>query len=425
MPACPGDFHVGLLAGPVHCDADLLDQVPDQLLAVGAGGGGSIPDRGQVGGQGPDLLAFGSCQRPGAGGGEAVVLLAQPLPLGQRGLPVLFQLPDDQPVLRLGELVLAAGPVSGEIGAFQPLPPDLVDPRALGFRLPGRSQRDLEGARRDRLQQQAGDVGVDTAAGQLLALAGSVIGLVPVARVDRLQLPAPAALVVHRHLAAAPAAGDQPGQQGRAVAHCAQALGTGPVGLQSPHVPLVLLDADIGGQQPGQEHQPVIPPDPDPASEWPPRLAPPGIQCAAAVGVNASVGRVAQNVRDGDPAGAAPGQLAALGSLPQPHPQLDMVVGQRRKHCAHGAQLLEQLEDQADHAAHLLVGIQHHLARRAAGEPGRQRHRQLAAAGLGDPPRPHPLLDQVQLGLLCVLLRYADHVRESAADLAGSDSRSA
>jgi hypothetical protein len=92
--------------------------MPDQLLAVGVAGGGSVPDRWQVGGQGPDLLAFGSGQRPGAGGGEPVVLLTQPLPLGQRGLPVLFQLPDDQAVLGFGEPVLTAGPAGGEIGAF-------------------------------------------------------------------------------------------------------------------------------------------------------------------------------------------------------------------------------------------------------------------------------------------------------------------
>src|SRR2546425_839820 len=85
------------------------------LTAVGVGGGRSVPDRWQAGGQGPDLLAFGSCQRPGAGGGEAVALLAQLLPLSQRGLPVPFQLPDNQAVLGLGELVLTAGPVGGEI----------------------------------------------------------------------------------------------------------------------------------------------------------------------------------------------------------------------------------------------------------------------------------------------------------------------
>ena len=52
VPAGPGDLHVHLLAGPGHGDADLLDQVPDQLLAVGVGGGGGVPDGGQVSGQG-------------------------------------------------------------------------------------------------------------------------------------------------------------------------------------------------------------------------------------------------------------------------------------------------------------------------------------------------------------------------------------
>jgi hypothetical protein len=42
VPAGPGDLHVYL--GTQYRDADLLDQVPDQLLAVG--GGGRVPDGG-------------------------------------------------------------------------------------------------------------------------------------------------------------------------------------------------------------------------------------------------------------------------------------------------------------------------------------------------------------------------------------------
>src|SRR5260370_40134102 len=95
------------------------------------------------------------------------------------------------------------------------------------------------------------------------------------AHVARGRLPAWAALVVHRHLLAAPAAGDQPGQQGRAVTDRAQALGPGPVSLQSLHVPLVLLDADIGREHPGPEGQPLIPPETDPAGDGPPPPAPP------------------------------------------------------------------------------------------------------------------------------------------------------
>ena len=143
VPAGPGDLDVYLLAGPEHGDADPFDEVPDQLLAVGVGGGGGVPDGGQVGGQRPDLVTFDGGERAGAGGGEPVVFLAEALPLGQRGLPVLFQLPGDQAVLRLDQLVLAAGPLGGVAGAFQALPPDQVDLVALGLDLPGSGQRDL------------------------------------------------------------------------------------------------------------------------------------------------------------------------------------------------------------------------------------------------------------------------------------------
>jgi hypothetical protein len=76
-----------------------------------------------------------------------------------------------------------------------------------------------------------------------------------------------------------------------------------------------------------------------------------------------------------------------------------VVVRQEAQHRIHRAQPLEQVKDQADHGLHLLIGIQGHLARGAAHETGRQRHGQLSPPGLGQPPRPHPLLDQVQLGL--------------------------
>src|SRR5690348_3813640 len=86
-------------------------------------GSRSVPYRGQVSGRGPDLLAFGGGQRPGTGGGEPVVLLTQPLALSQRGLQVLLQLPGNQAVLRLDQLVLAPDPLCLIAGAFRALPP--------------------------------------------------------------------------------------------------------------------------------------------------------------------------------------------------------------------------------------------------------------------------------------------------------------
>ena len=47
-------------------------------------------------------------------------------PLGQRGFPLALELAGHQAVLRLGQLILAPGPVTREVRAFQPLPPDPV-----------------------------------------------------------------------------------------------------------------------------------------------------------------------------------------------------------------------------------------------------------------------------------------------------------
>ena len=65
----------------------------------------------------------------------------------------------------------------------------------------------------------------------------------------------------------------------------------------------------------------------------------------------------------------------------------------------HRAQLTEQPEHQPDDRLDLLIGVQGNLAGGPAGIPGRQRDRQLPAAGLGQPARGHPLPDQMQLDL--------------------------
>jgi hypothetical protein len=75
------------------------------------------------------------------------------------------------------------------------------------------------------------------------------------------------------------------------------------------------------------------------------------------------------------------------------------MLHQEPQHRVHRAQLIEQPEHQPDDRLDLLIGIQRRLAGGPAGIPGRQRDRQLPAAGLGQPPRRHPLPDQMQLNL--------------------------
>jgi hypothetical protein len=100
-----------------------------------------------VAGEGGDGLLLGAGERLGAGAGEAVVVLPQPLLGGQRGFPVGFQLADDQAVRRLGQPVAASRPVSVELGALQALRPELVEFGSLGLDLLGGAQRDRDRGR--------------------------------------------------------------------------------------------------------------------------------------------------------------------------------------------------------------------------------------------------------------------------------------
>jgi hypothetical protein len=69
------------------------------------------------------------------------------------------------------------------------------------------------------------------------------------------------------------------------------------------------------------------------------------------------------------------------------------------EHAVHGRARLELLEDRAHDGLRLFVRVLDDLARGPAHVPDRHEHAQLAALGLAQLARPHPLLHQVQLRL--------------------------
>jgi hypothetical protein len=75
------------------------------------------------------------------------------------------------------------------------------------------------------------------------------------------------------------------------------------------------------------------------------------------------------------------------------------MVGQVLQHPASRPAALEQVEDQPDRRAHLLVGIQRHLARGAPYIAARQPDHELAARRLGTAPLQHARFKNVQLRL--------------------------
>jgi hypothetical protein len=95
----------------------------------------------------------------------------------------------------------------------------------------------------------------------------------------------------------------------------------------------------------------------------------------------------------------APLDLAAIGSAPRTDRQPDAVLNELHQHLADAAACRERVEDPPDHALHLLVGIEHHLARRTSHVADRRQREQLAAGRLVPLPLIESVPHDVQLGL--------------------------
>ncbi|MEV6844243.1 hypothetical protein [Actinoplanes sp. NPDC051411] len=107
---------------------------------------------------------------------EPVLFLDQCPLFVQGSLPAGFQLPDDEPVLRVDGLVAAAGVVDVDLGSFQPQIPQLLEALPLGVDLRDGVQAHRNRGGGQRLQDGGGANLVDAAAGHALADRATVLG---------------------------------------------------------------------------------------------------------------------------------------------------------------------------------------------------------------------------------------------------------
>jgi hypothetical protein len=276
-------------------------------------------------------------------------------PLGECGFPLALELAGHQPVLRLGQLILAPGPLAGEVRAFQPLPPDPVHLGPAGLDLRRGGDRQLECGRCQRRQHLGDDVLIEEGRGHLLATRLAVIVVTALAAVPPGH-PFPAGLVVHLQAVTADPAEHQAPQQRRAVARRALALGAGPVGGQPRLVPLILLHADIRRQRTFDAHQPLPGLQPPHPARVLTTGQPPGrVGAAAPASVDPGISRVPQHVDQALLMRRPPGNLALARAGPLPHPDLHLMLDQEPQHSVHRAQLIEQPEHQPDDRLDLLI----------------------------------------------------------------------
>ena len=145
----PGDDHSDPVTDAFDRHFDPLDQEPDDPLAVRGRGRRGVPQRGQIAGQGADLVHLRAAQRTWLRLSEAGVFLVEPPDLLQGFLPPPLQGPGDQAVLGLRRLILPLDPCRLGPSPLQPLPPVLVQCRPLPDHVLGGGEAQIQGAGRN------------------------------------------------------------------------------------------------------------------------------------------------------------------------------------------------------------------------------------------------------------------------------------
>jgi hypothetical protein len=189
------------------------------------------------------------------------------------------------------------------------------------------------------------------------------------------------------------------GRTGGAVA----AVGGG-VGGQPGGVRLVLVHGDVSGVGAGDEGDPLLP------GQRGDGCLPAGQHqvAGAAVGERAGVAGVVQDPQHGVVGQGLPVDLALARALEVP-PGEGQPGGPEGLHdCGGRPGCLEGGEQVFQGAADGGVGVEDDVTGGVVDQADGQRHDELAAAGLRQLPAAQAGLDEMELGFLCGLLRYAD-----------------
>ncbi len=407
--ALPADEQVGVAGVVVAHDGDLhvIDQGPQQLLAVAVGGRGRVPDLVQVVPECADAGAFGVGQGAGAGllaagefglgGGE----------FGQCLLPGGLQAAGDEPVVRVDGLVAALGAAGVVTGAFD-LAAVLVEGGVVGvFEVFGGGEAGGERLGGQRGQERVGDGGVERDAADVQVTGATAVddrggALAVVARGGLGR-----ALVEHGEFTAAGPAGRQALEQGAALP---DGTGAGLVGCGTDvladlrKVGLVGVPVDVALVVVADQDLPLAAGDGLVAGAHGAVLAEVGVRAGAAVDVGAGVGRVGQNGVDGVVGRLDPRDLRALagggGVAVALERQREVLLAQPQPDLAHRADLAEPAERRGDHPGDRLVRVAADLAfPLGPDQADGQRAAQLAARGLVADPAVEPGPQGVQLGL--------------------------
>jgi hypothetical protein len=202
-------------------------------------------------------------------------------------------------------------------------------------------------------------------------------------------------VVNRRHAQSALAADQQARQQRTAGPYRSETIR--PVGAKLRLIALELLSSDVGWRAIRQEHLRFLGARRTSPRARASRLLASPVGRSDAIGIDAGIDRIAEQIVQRGPVGAAPFKLALAWAAARSHRHPDVVLDQIAQHLADRSKAFEQREYLTDRPLRLLVWVQHDLARGTSQIPHRHRLAEFAPPCLGPPACQHPRLEDMQL----------------------------
>src|SRR6266849_1049844 len=383
----------------------ILDQPTHQLLALHEGCRGSMPDGWQILRKMTDLLPLRGGEQEGGLFGHQGIFSLQLLDLSQFLIPLSFQAPGHQTIVRVDSLVASTSQVR-----FILRPLDLAVPLLIGlpgtcFHLSKRREGYLQVGRLDGLQETL-DHGLINAISPhgLAGFPGELrMDLVTFVHQQRA-----IALIANRHAPATRAAQDNALQERWTFTNRSSMLLSTPgaVIVELPLVAQKLFPGDVARMGVQQHDGPVFLFDPA-GSPFDARLftrkgTPP--ELGAPVDVGSRIQGAMQDVQDPLMGQTTPDQFIGLLASPPAGRETQVLLGKVADHGQCRVVLLKEREHQANGFGNGLIGIEHDLAHRIVDEANGQTKAQLSLLGLRQLAPLQTLMQPMKLGLRHIAL---------------------
>src|SRR6266487_1377350 len=341
----------------------ILDQPAHQLLALSKGCGGSMPDGWQVVRKITDLLALRGCEREGRLFGQQGIFSLQFLDLSQFLIPLSFQAPSHQAIVRVYGLVPSASQVGFILSSLNLAMPLLIRLLGTRFHLIKCRERHLQMSRLDGFQKRLFHGLVYTISSHgLTGFPGELrMNLMTFIHQQRA-----IALIPNAHASATGATQDDSLQERRALTNDSSMLfGTpGAVVIELALVAQKVVPGDVARMRIEEHNGPLFLFDPA-RSPFDARLfSRKGLspELGAPVDVGSRVQRTMQDIQDPFMRETTPNQFVSPLASPPTRRETQLLLGKVTDHGQCRVKLFKQRKNQTNSFLNGLIRVKYHLA---------------------------------------------------------------